>query len=223
MGKLLRPAKPLDDEAGLHLLTLDVLVIRKFGPKALGWESPVLHDELARAFGEPGPLTWQRIQAARTMHLRDSFWREWEVFEKCALVLCGRFPDFVHTQPLESEELAVAVHTAARIDNKHVYDEDVKRYIASACLHDGLWFTEPPLEPLVGTLIKDYVESRRIPVSFDAVRDALRRRQAVDEAAEDPVDVQANRVLSVREALAGYDRELADQLSRIPAILGEAR
>lgn len=221
MGKLLRPAKPLDDEAGLHLLVLDVLVIRKFGPRALAWESIVLHDELSRAFGEPGPLTWQRVQAARAMHLRDSFWTEWEVFEKCALVLCGRIPDFQHVQLLEAEDLAVAISTAARID-RHDYSEDVKRYIASACLNDGLWYVEPPIEPLAGPAIQAYVAEHGLSVDPGAVLASLTTRAKVDESADDPVEVQVNRVLSVRDALARYDRALSEQLARIPAILGEA-
>ena len=219
---LLRSAKPLDDEAGLHLLTLDLLVIRKLGVQALMWESPVLRDEMVAAFGEIGPVTWERIQAARCMHLRESFWTEWEVFENCALAICGRPVNFGFMQPLEAEELAVAVRTAERIDSR-VYSEDVKRYIAASCLHDGLWYTEPPLEPLVGPFIKEYFEARRNPMNGEAVKDILASRSTIDDKAEDPVEVQANRTLSVREVLASYDRELAEQLARLPALLGESR
>ena len=219
---LVRPAKPLEDPSGLHLLTLDVLVLRKLGAQALAWDSPVLLYELQQAFGAVGPLTWERIQAARCMHIQSAFWVDWEVFEKCSLVTCGRIPDFEHVQPLEAEDLAIAVHTAARIDS-HEYSEDVRRYIAASCLNDGAWYVEDPLKPLIGTLVDEYLLGRGSPVHPAEVAKCLETQDKVIVGSEDAVVVQANRVLSIREALARYDAEVAEQMQRLPALLGESR
>lgn len=216
---LVRPAKPLEDQNGLHLLTVDVLVLRKFGPSALAWTSEVLRTEIEKAFGPIGPVTWQRVQAARAMHLRSSFWEEWEVFEKCSLAIVGRPVDFEHIQPLEVEDLAVSVVTAARIDS-HPYVEDVKHYIAATCLNDGCWYVEEPLQGLVGAILRQKDEAHSLPVA--SVEARLAKQPKMDLDSDDPAVVQVNRILAVREALTRYDAEVSAQLGNIHTLLGSA-
>ena len=217
MSKLLRAAKPLDDESGLHALVLDVLVIRKYGPESIAWDSPVLLHALTEDFGAPGPKTWERIQALRCMHMTNAFWLEWEVFEKCTAAICGRIPSFDFSQPAEAEELAAAIHTAGRVD-KHAYSADVKHYVGASCLSDGLWYTEGELKELADAPIRTFLDTKGIEVDFSGV--AAHLDKPSETSPEDPVGVQVSRVLSVRETLARYDTELAAQFVKIPTFLG---
>ena len=68
---LLRPAGPLEDESGLHLLPLSVFLLEALGPNYLGWDSAALRSELEEKFGNIGVLTWERIQALRVFHIND--------------------------------------------------------------------------------------------------------------------------------------------------------
>lgn len=201
---------------------LDVLVLRKFGPKALLWDSEVLHSELEQTFGPVGMVTWERIQAARLMHAKNSFWLDWEVFEKCTAVTVGRIALFDASQPPEAEEIAVAVMTAERIDRTHEYSDEVKRYMTAACLNDGLWHLEPPLRDLIGPLVQEYCEHNRIEVDQAGVVRVLEQGHK-RENSDDPAEVQAERVLAVRDTLGRYAKELADQMARLPELLGAAQ
>lgn len=222
MGKLLRAAGPLEDETGLHLLVLDVLVLKKLGPKALLWDSEVLHSEIEHSFGPVGLVTWERIQAARLLHAKNSFWLDWEVFEKCTSAVVGRPAIFGASQPPEAEEIAVALATADRIDHTHEYSDEVKRYMTAACLNDGLWHLEGRMKELLGPLVQEYCEHHRVVVDHAAVEHVLGKSPRKGDP-DDPAEVQAGRVLAVRDILDRHAKEVADQMARLPELLGAAK
>lgn len=210
---LLRKAGKLDDESGLHLLTLDVLLLKTLGPEALLWDSEVLHHELGQKFGSIGPITWGRIQAARILHVNNLFWLEWEVFEKVCAALCGRPVNFTHSQPPEAEEIAVTLMTAKQIETKYNYSDDVKRYLAAALLNDGVWFLEEPLS-IIQPSLDEYDRANRITRDRESVRKRLGEANGYVEV-ETFADAQVNHVLSVREALKTYDEQVKAQLAKV--------
>lgn len=177
------------------------------------WDSEVLHDELKRKYGEIGPLTWEKIQAARAMIVTDAFWKDWEVFEKCAAAISHRYPVFAFSQPPEPEEIAIALRTAERV-SKAEYSEDVKRYIAAALLDGGHWYLEPPLD-LVQAVVDEHDVRNGIERDRKSVQDLLESQSDYFTNPEYFAQVQANQVLSIREGLADYDREVREQLARL--------
>lgn len=213
---LFRKAELLDNEKGIHVLPLLHLVIQSYGPESLDWDSPVLRAELEDDYGTVGDLTWERIQAGRVMTLHDAFWKEWEVFEKCCAAIVGEPPIFSFMQPPESEEIAIALATAAKIDRGRRYDDDVKAYIASACLFDGLWYLEAPLD-IASDAMARHDKEKNIERNVGGVSERLKTASTMIKNPESAVDVQVNNVLSVRNVLADYWKEVDAQLEQVPS------
>ena len=217
---LLRPANLLDDERDLELLTLDVLLLSKYGFRYIDWDSDALKQELIEDFGSVGVVTWERIQACRLLHASDIFWKEWEVFEKITAAIMGEPPIFSFVQPPESEEVAVALDTASKISSNE-YSEEVKRYIAAACLHDGLWYLEDPLTVAHGEILA-HDRWKEIDRDFGSVATRLRTQTKYNMSPETMADVQANNVISVRNALQVQRRSVKTQMKDIASILEES-
>lgn len=216
---LLRSAGVLEDEYGLHVIPLSVLLIQAIGLEYIGWDDQALQDELRDRFGVLGDITWERIQAIRVMHAHNAFWREWNVFEKCAAAIIGEYPIFSHAQPPEAEACAIVLDVAEKVDS-HAYDPEVLSYIVAACLGAGVWYFEFPLA-IVQEALLEHDRRKNIDRDFGGV--AARLAALPDDAyIQDPetaVDVQVNHVLAVRKALAEYNDQAEAQAKSIPDLL----
>jgi len=212
MPPLLRDPQLLEDERGLHVVTLSMLMLRKYGPEYLLWPYEAFREQLEEDFGSIGILTWERVQAVRVLHTH-SFWTEWEVFEKVTAAVVGAPPVFSYVQPPEAEDVAIALTTAARFDS-YEFSPDVLSYMVAALLHDGTWYLEPPLNVAQPTL--DAFDARK-GISRDTQSVALRLQQVSDyiQEPETAADVQVNNVLSVRKALVEYNESLNKQLQEL--------
>lgn len=209
---LLRPAGQLDDESELHLLTLNHMLVQRVG-KYWDWDSDALRSELEERFGSIGVLTWQRIQAGRLMLSNNLFWTEWEVFENCCAAINGHPPIFSYVQPPDAEEIAVAIETAHRIIPEFAFSEEVKGYMAAACLYDGLWVFESPLHILQPSLL-EHDGRKNIERDFTSVHRRLEGMKTYVDA-ETAADMQANRVLGVRSAMASYIKDIESQIDEV--------
>jgi hypothetical protein len=217
-GPLLRKAGLLEDETGLHLLTLSVLLVDTFGPEVLLWDFTALREELEERWGKIGPVTWQRIMALTVLHLHDAAWQEWEIFENMVAAIIGEMPIFSYVQPPEPEEMAIALETFRRVDNHQLSDE-VKDYIVAACLNDGMWYLDgTPLEVAQPSLT-EYDLRLGIDRDVGSVAKALRGREGYYKDPETAAEVQANHVLGVQQALERYTAEVDQQLRDLPGLM----
>lgn len=203
----------LSDEKGLHLLTLDLLCLKEFGPEFIGYEPEALLTEAERAFGPVGRVTQERLMACQILHANESFWTEWEVFEKLTACISGELAVFSYTQPPDPEEIAVALVTAAQINSRKCAGE-VNRYIAACCQFDGLFYLESPLDTAAEAL-SDYFRSQGMEPDYSSVADLLRRTDKPFEDPDSVAEVQANKALSVREAVRSFEREVAKQIKQV--------
>ena len=220
MGKaapLLRPAGVLDDERGLELPTIGKLLFRTFGVGYLDWDSEALKAELTETFGSVGVQTWERVQAVRILHARESFWEDWHVFEKIAQAIVGEMTLFSVVQPPEAEEVAVAMVAADQIRVVQ-YSDEVLSYIASACLHDSTWFLEDPLDAAQGQM-DEFDRKNGFSRDRMSVRRALEGRKGYYRNPSTAAEVQANEVLSVREAVKLYKKTLEQQEAELPGLI----
>jgi hypothetical protein len=219
VATLVRPAGPLDDETGLHLVTLNDLLIQLLGPDYLTWEWEALYVELVeRNGGEAiGPTTWERIQAGRVMLANKSFWRDWEVFEKCTSTIVGLPAVFSLSQPPEGEDIAIAIRTAELVASGEWSDE-VKGYMAAALLDEGMWYVEKPLD-VVEEAITNHDARHGIARNFGPVAELL---ETTNDYVKDPdnfAEVQVNHVISVRKALQEFNLQVGSQRASLPKFL----
>jgi hypothetical protein len=210
---LLRPAGLLEDERGLHMVTLSVLLLKELGSDYIAWESDALYRELRERFGLVGVVTWERIQAVRLLHTNSAFWSEWEIFENVVAAAVGAPPIFSLAQPPEAEDIAIAMAMADQFDSRE-YSDEVQSYIVSACLFDGTWYLDSPLDIAMPALL-EYDGRLGISRDFGSVAARLQQISSYIQEPETAVDVQVNNVISVRKALAEYHSQVESQMKEL--------
>lgn len=203
----------LSDEKGLHLLTLDVLCLRELGAEFIGYEPEALMEEMTRSYGPVGQVASERLQVCQLLHANDLFWTEWEVFEKATNTIVGEPVVFSYTQPPDPEEIAIALLTANSFDSRQFSDE-VKRYIAACCLFSGLYYLEGRLG-LSAPFIEEHLRIKGIESNTKAIADLLERTSAPFEVPDSAEEVQVNKVLSVRDAVISFEKQVAAQIKEI--------
>jgi hypothetical protein len=215
---LLRKAGLLEDETGLHFLTLSVLLLNELGPQFITWDYAALREELEEKWGQIGPVTWQRIMALTVLHAHDIAWREYEVFENMVAAILGEMPIFSYVQPPEPEEISIALETFKRID-KHEFSEEVKDYIVAACLHDGMWYFDDTHLEMAQPSLTEYDLRLGLDRDVGSVAKALEGRTKFYQDPETAAEVQANHVLGVQLATKRYIDAVEKQLKSLPDII----
>lgn len=216
---LMRKAGLLEDETGLHLLTLSVLLLETLGPQCLTWDYAALRAELEERWGQVGNVTWQRIMALTVLHLHNIAWVEWEVFENMVAAIMGEIPLFSFVQPPEAEEIAIALETFKRVDASHAFSEEVKDYIVASLLNDGFWYLDGTPLSIAQSSLTTYDLREDIQRDVGAVAKALQSREGFFPDPESGAEVQANRVREVELVLKRYSDEVNSQLQRLPDLL----
>lgn len=202
----------LTDKTGLHLLTLDLLCLKEFGPEFIAYEPEALLEEARRSFGEVGPVTAERLMACQVLHANEKYWTDWEVFEKITAAITGEIAIFSYTQPPDPEDIAVSLLTASQVNSRPCSSE-VNRYIAACCQFEGLFYLESPLDTASAAL-SEYFDSRGESPNYAAVADLLLRTKEPFEDPDSIEEVQVNKVLSVREAILTFNKEIANQIKQ---------
>lgn len=129
-----------------HPVVLDFVLLKKYGPEWMVWEPETLEHFINRDFrGGVSDLNASKIQAAKTLHLVDTFWRQWEIFIPCLMAFNGVFPDFTVLRPPTVAQCAVAVDVANKIRDDVEWSLEVKQFISVIFQHDGIFC---PVEPL---------------------------------------------------------------------------
>lgn len=210
----MRAVRPFDDEAELHALVLHRLLLKTLGPAYLTWDAEPLHLEIVEHWGSCGTVTFEKVLAVRVLLANTMFWTEWGVFEKVVAAFAGQFPDFSMMQPPEAGDVAAAVWTAAVLrGDAPAYGEDVTGYIAAACVNDGLWFLETPLD-FANDAVTYLAQQRGVTLPRSEVAALLAKQRTTYEKPASVAEAQVNEVLNQRADFAAFQREVADQTRR---------
>lgn len=116
-----------------HPVILDLLLLRKYGPEWLLWSPDTLAIRIPQDFktSAVSDLNLDKIQAMRTLHVRDEPWQEWELFVWCCMPINGEPPDFEVMQVPTAVQAAVAVDVFNRIRDDVQWSEEMKAYMGA--------------------------------------------------------------------------------------------
>lgn len=129
-----------------HPYVLDLVMLKFFGVEWFSWLPDTVFAEIEQTFSKSvGDTTKMKIMAVQTLHVVDSFWERWEVFEKTLLALNGIWPKLDVMQVPELAHLFAGVAVANDI-RKEEFSEEVSRYIAGCFLHANVTAAPPPFE-----------------------------------------------------------------------------
>jgi len=213
MSALLRKASLFEDETDLELLTINKVMLKKYGLDFVNWESETLKEAIKDDFGPLGDITWQKMQAGRLLLKNNACWQEWEVFENVCCAVMGEFAIFSQTQPPEPEDLIIALETLKEIAD-HEFHQDVLGYIASACLFDGLWCLPSHLV-IAQQSIQEHDQFNGFSRDYSGPKTAARGREKLYVTPINMAEAQANRMISVTNTLKEFKHKLSAEQKKM--------
>jgi hypothetical protein len=193
-----------------HPFALDVALMKEYGPEWLEWEMPLLAAKVRMDFKTQSisTLNIDKIQAVKTLHLVDTFWSEWLVFNPCTQALSGMHAEFRVLSAPTVPQAMIAVDIAAKLRSDLPYSLEVKGFLSAVHIHDGMLV---PIDPLA-----DFVEvdASRYDVDVARVRKLWEGVRAANKAPSGmtPENVQLQRMLEAHNILEDSRRQLRDQL-----------
>lgn len=128
-----------------HPVVIDFALLKMFGPEWVNWEPETIWQEVQRSFkNQISEHARAKVQTVKTLHASDLPWQKWQVFEKIVQGLNNNIPHWEVMQAPSIEQLYVAIDIMSEIRQLD-FNEEVRRYIAAAALHDEVCFLPMPL------------------------------------------------------------------------------
>jgi hypothetical protein len=128
-----------------HPYALDLVLLKNFQMDWFTWLPDTLFHEIQQTFGGSlAEVNKLKIMAVQTLHVVDTFWEEWEIFEKTLWALNGQVPIVGSIQPPDLPVLFAGVDTANQV-RKENFNEEVSRYCAAVFLHENVFYAPEPL------------------------------------------------------------------------------
>lgn len=124
-----------------------VIVLRKYGPGCFDMDPSLLRQDIEDDFKiQLTDLQQDKLQAAITVVSTDQFESHWEVFETCCHLFNNQPDDFESFDPLEAEDVALALAEVDIIKNTAhepvEYDSEVNVYAGLVFHEYGM--SKPP-------------------------------------------------------------------------------
>ena len=156
----------------VHPIVLDLCLLKKYGHEWYGWEPETLERRIPQDFkvAEVSDLALSKVQACKTLHLVDSFWKQWEVFGWVTMAFNGIFPDFNTMQAPTVAQCMISVEIANQIRDDLLWSTEVVAYLTAVHQHDGVFVSQPPLAFVRLDTEGLVIEPKEIRMLWPAVR-----------------------------------------------------
>ena len=145
-----------------HPMLLYHMLSDRYGKEWLQWDTDSLWLTIQRDF--PGwtihDITKDKVNALKTLMVVDSYWQDWEVFEKVTQALNNNSVRFDLVQDPSLGQMMHSVSLAGQLRERK-FDEEVGRYVAAVAQYAGVEYLPKPLnfaQPFLGTLPRDVAE-----------------------------------------------------------------
>jgi len=123
-----------------------VTTLNKYGNAALTWEPELLKHQIESDYDiKVSDLQADKLQAAITVMTTNQFETDWRVFEVVSNLFNNSATDHMEIDPLEAEEIAVALAEVALIkqgasddDEKIDYSDEVRAYAGKVFYEYGM-------------------------------------------------------------------------------------
>lgn len=131
-----------------HPVVLDVLLLNQYKTEWFTWSPETLWKEIKEDFRVPSihDHVKAKIQAMKTLHITDSFWKQWEVFCWINQALNNNIPDFRVLQKPSLSQLLNSVDIATLTRNDSVFALDIQDFVAAAVVEDGVFYVPEPIQ-----------------------------------------------------------------------------
>ena len=128
-----------------HPVVIDFALLKAFGLEWYTWEPETIWAEVRRIFQmNISELNRAKIQVLKTLHVSNTPWDHWQVFEKIVQGLNNVVPHWAFMQVPTLEQLYATFDMLEHIRLVE-FNNEVKLYIATAVLNEDVTFVPPPL------------------------------------------------------------------------------
>lgn len=204
-------AKNLWHHPDTHPVILDVVLLKKYGPEWLGWETETLRRLIPQDFkSNLSELNISKMNAIKTLHLVDTYWEDWEVFLWCSMALNGIFPDFEVLQAPTVAQCLVSVDIANHLRDDMPWGAEVKTFIEVCFRHESLFVRIEPINFIDIQRDSSLADFKSIESRWPSVRSS--KKAPTGETVEDE---QLRHMLTAYEYLEESRAHLRHQLSLV--------
>ncbi len=156
-------------------------IIGKYDQAWFDWEPETLWITIQKDFKTIlGELARNKINAVKTILMNDSFWEEWEIFEKIVGTFNDHVPNFLLVEVPSPAQMAWAVREANYLNPGNSFSDEVSSYVRAVCKEAGLVYFPEDLQfaqskPLgkLGADVKSAWEMIRDNLKLDIVENEL--------------------------------------------------
>jgi hypothetical protein len=152
-----------------HPVVLDFSLLKAFGLEWYTWEMETVWAEIKRIFQmQISEVNRAKIQTLKTLHVANTPWDHWQVFENIVQGLNSNVPHWGFMQVPSLEQLYAAMDMLEHIRVVEFSDE-VKAYIATAVLYEDVTFVPPPLSFVQMEVSKPYYRCKDCGHEYSAL------------------------------------------------------
>lgn len=183
---------------------------KAFGEDWWEWEIETIERMLLMHYGTALEDTNRdKVLAIRHVCRSDGCFADWFEFNQIALAFSGSIADFQYLR-VPSPGMVISAVKAMnyiRPERDFVFSNDVIKYICVILINDGVYVPPPSLVSIIGDKMKKMVSAGMV----DSWMPALRRynkllNNQVEEIEDDPIDIQAKRLLKAEAASLAYSK-----------------
>lgn len=138
--------KTLFSHPDTHPIIIDLALLQRYGTDWLEWEPDTVRHFTFEDLGPMSDLNFSKAMACKTLHLVDSYWKQWEVFNWCTMPFNSVFPDFQVMQVPTVAQCAVSVDVANRIRSDVEWSGEIKKFLEIVFRHDEIYCPQPPID-----------------------------------------------------------------------------
>jgi hypothetical protein len=204
-----------------HPVVYDVALLQQYKTDWFSWEPETLWVEIKDDFHVPSiaDLAKTKIQAIKTIHISESYWKHWEAFCWITQSLNNNIPDWHVLQKPTLSQLFNAVEIADVIRSGEVFSLEVSSFVAACFLEEGVLYAPHPLEfcqPEIERFLKLRNLEEQTPL-IEAVQGRYRETLKFPEGTalhlqETPVDIQVAKLRVAWDYLSMRREQLKEQL-----------
>ncbi|CAB4131683.1 hypothetical protein UFOVP276_78 [uncultured Caudovirales phage] len=200
-----------------HPVVFDIALLKKYKAEWFEWQPETLWKEIKEDFRVPSisDHAKSKIQAIRTLHIGEMFWKNWESFCWITQSLNNNIPDWHVLQKPSLSQLMNSVNIAEMVRTGEVFALEVSSFIAASILDEGVFYAPHPIS-FCQSEIDRYLDDRGIERVETTAAVQKRYREAIKTPSlpleENLVDIQVAKLKVAWDYQAMRGRQLKEQL-----------
>jgi hypothetical protein len=201
-----------------HPVVFDIALLKRYKADWFEWQPETLWKEIKEDFRVPSisDHAKSKIQAIRTLHIGEGYWKSWEVFCWITQSLNNNIPDWHILQKPSLAQLMSSVDIAEMVRTGETFALEVSSFIAASLLDENVLYAPHPVA-FCQSEISRYLTGAGIEHEGLISEVQKKYREVIKTPGipleENAVDIQVAKLKVAWDYQAMRGRQLKDQLA----------